>query len=504
MHFYSLFPIRVLSLGCCCGSGSTLLASASAETTLAEVAEQRQSEELARPPVGERRRSLRISTFEGISATIHGNLTGGVIFTSFLLTLGAQKIHFAIVNAVSALAQLFQVLSAFWVSRISKRKSVVVASALLSRLILCAIIVLPYVLPISTALKVVIGAAFLWGALGSISANAWTGWMSDLVPRRIRGRYFSSRNFALGLTTIASSLAASWFLDQFSAEPATGLLSILPSLKGAWVFTPDNKLGAFSFLYVLAAVPAVVCALLISRQFEPSRLMEPRTRRTPFMRFVREPFKDRIFVRFLVFASLYSLINSFAGPYWTPYFLEDLRMSYFSLAVCALVASLCALATTKLWGRLCDRFGNRPAIAAAMFFIAIHPLYYLIATRDFLAPIYLDFASSGVMWTGFGIAMTNLLLLKGKSRTKEMFYAVYATTGALVIFAGSLISGLLVGMIPSVRVGPFDWNNIQVIFLFTSIARFAALILIVRLIDEPGARGTLAMARSFFTRDRER
>ncbi len=469
-----------------------------------EVAEQQQGEETARPPVGERRRSLRISTFDGISATIHGNLTGGVIFTSFLLTLGAQKIHFAIVNAVSALAQLFQVLSAFWVSRISRRKSVVVVSALLSRLILCAVVVVPYVLPLPAALKVVIGAAFLWGALGSISANAWTGWMSDLVPRRIRGRYFSSRNFALALTTIVSSLAASWFLDQFTADPAKGLLSVLPSLKGTWVFTPANKLGAFAFLYLLAAVPAVVCALLVARQFEPERLQEPWLRRIPFARFVREPFKDKVFVRFLTFASLYAFINSFASPYWTPYFLEDLNMPYFTLAVCALVASICGLATTKLWGRLCDRFGNRPVIATVMFFTAIHPLYYLIATSEFLLPVYVDFASSGVMWTGFGIAMTNLLLLKGKSRTKEMFYAVYATTGALVVFAGSLLSGLLVEVIPSMRLGPFDWNNIQVIFLFTSVARFAALILIVRLIDEPGAKSALTMAGSFFTRGRRR
>ena len=471
---------------------------------MAEVAEQRQNEELERPPAGERRRSLRISTFEGISATIHGNLTGGVIFTSFLLMLGAQKIHFAIVNAISALAQLFQVLSAFWVSRISKRKSVVVASALASRLILCAIVVLPYILPLPVALKVVIGAAFLWGAFGSISANAWTGWMSDLVPRRIRGRYFSSRNFALAVTTIISSLAASWFLDQFSAEPATGLLSILPSLKGTWVFTPDNKLGAFSFLYVLAAVPAVVCALLVSRQFEPARLAEARARRTPFARFIREPFRDKVFVRFLAFATLYAFVNSFAAPYWTPYFLEDLSMPYFTLAVCALIASLCGLATTKLWGRLCDRFGNRPVIATVMFFIAIHPLYYLIATKNFLAPVYVDFASSGAMWTGFGIAMTNLLLMKGKSRTKEMFYAVYATTGALVVFAGSLLSGLLVGMIPSLHLGSFDWNNIQVIFLFTCIARFTVLIFSVRLIDEPGAKSALTMVRSFFARGKER
>jgi MFS family permease len=175
-------------------------------------------------------------------------------------------------------------------------------------------------------------------------------------------------------------------------------------------------------------------------------------------------------------------------------------MPYLTLAVCALLAAVFSLATTRLWGRLCDRFGNRPVVAAAMFIVMIHPLFYLVATPDFLLPIYIDFASSGAMWTGFGLAMTNLLFQMGTSRTKEMFYAVYATMGALVIFAGSLVSGWLVGVIPSVRVGPFDWNSVQVIFLFTSVMRFAALLFAVRLINEPGAKSALSMLRSLASR----
>lgn len=447
---------------------------------------------------------MRISTLDGIFATIHGNLTGGVIFTSFLIALGAQKFHFALVNAVSSLAQLVQVFSAFWVTRLSSRKLVVVLSALLSRLILCAIVLLPYLLPLPTVLKVVIGAAFLWGAFGSIAANAWTGWMSDLVPRRIRGRYFSSRNFALMLASIASSLAASWFLDQFSVEPPKGLLSLLPDLRGWLVFLPENKMHAFAFLYLLGVLPAIVSAILVYRQFEPVREETLRAGTQHFFASLREPFAHKTFVSFLLFSSIFSLVNSLAGPYWTPFCLEDLQMPYLTLAVCGLTASLSALVSVKLWGRLCDRFGNRPVVVAAMFVTSFHPLLYLVSSKDFLLPIYIDFASSGAMWTGYGIAMNNILLQMGAARSKEVFYATYATILALVIFSGSLFSGYIVDYIPELSVGPFRWNSVQVIFLVTSVMRFACLPLAGRMILEKHARSALYMLRSLLTRRKDR
>ena len=461
-----------------------------------------QARDIARVPPVVRRRGMRISTYDGVFATIHGNLTGGVIFTSLLLTLGAQKYHFAILNAISAIAQLPQILSAFWMGRLRSRKAVVISSALVSRLILCLIVLLPHMLPFPTALKTILGAAFLWGALGSISSNAWTGWMSDLVPRRIRGRYFSSRNFALGLASIIASLLVSWFLDQFSEKQAKGLFSLLPSLRGNWIFAPQNKMAAFTFLYLLAAIPAIACAFLVHRQFEPERPSDERLIPGRFTSMLREPFRNRVFVRFLIFACLYNSVNSLASPYWTPYCLEDLSMSYLSLALCGLIATACGLVTVKYWGRLCDRYGNRPVVIVVMLFIALHPLYYLVASDEFLLPIYIDFASSGAMWMGYGIAMGNLLLLSGTARTKEMFFAVYATSSALTIFIGSLVSGWIVTSIPTLHLETWTLNSVQVIFFFTSVLRFLSLYAAAKLIIEIGSRRPTAFVRGLLTRDR--
>ncbi|MFH1423055.1 MAG: MFS transporter [Planctomycetota bacterium] len=458
--------------------------------------EQLKNKEFQEIAPGERRKGLRISTLEGMFATVHGNLTGGVIFTSFLITLGAKNFHFAVLNAVSGLAQLVQIFSAFFISLIGKRKIVVIISALLSRLVLCAIVALPYLMSWPTALKVVIGAAFLWGALGSISGNAWSGWMSDLVPRRIRGRYFSSRNFVLMLTTIIFSLAAAWFLDQFSREPGKGITSLLPSVKGKWIFFPVNKMKAYVLLYSLGAIPAIISAMLIKRQVEPTRIEKARKQLKDFWASVKEPLKHSIFVKFLIFTSIYSLINSIAAPYWSPFLLENLQISITTLAVCALVSQTCGLLTTRLWGSLCDKYGNRPVIVTTMFFASFHPLFYLIATKNFIIPVYIDFASSGIMWMGFGIAMTNFLYTTATIEGKEMLFAVYGIAGAGMVFVGSLLSGLLLSIIPSVNIKNLTWNNIQILFLLTSTLRFLALIFAIKLINETNTKSVRFMIKS--------
>ncbi|MHC4663106.1 MAG: MFS transporter [Planctomycetota bacterium] len=447
----------------------------------------------------ERRQGLRISTLDGIFGAVHGNLTGGVIFTSFLLALGAQKIHFAVLNAVSALAQLFQIFSAFWLSRLSRRKPVVIISALLSRIVLSAIVFFPYIMPIPMALKAVIGAAFLWGALGSVAVNAWTGWMSDLVPRRLRGRYFSTRNYAGQIAAIISSLLICWFIDQFSKGKPGGLLSmLLPSLSGKWIFVPENKMAAFVFLYLLAAIPAVVCALLTYRQYEPERLEAVISEKLGFLKSIREPLRYGVFVNLLIFSGLFSFLNSFAAPYWMPFCLEaeSLGMTNFALALCWLLAMVGGLLTAKFWGRLCDRFGNRPVMILTMFIMCIHPIYYLVSTKKFTLLIYLDYFSSGVAWAGFGVALNNFLLLTGKTRDKEMFFAVYATVGAVVVFVGSLLSGVFVEIIPSVKLGSSLWSNVEIIFLSTILFRIFLIFIALKLIVEPRAKGVFHMIRN--------
>ncbi|MCX7702910.1 MAG: MFS transporter [Planctomycetota bacterium] len=443
---------------------------------------------------------MRISTIEGASATIHGNLTGGSIFTQFLLTHGADNFYFALMGSITTAANLAVILGAFLSQKILSKKGVVLVLSLLTRIITCSIVAFPFIIPPDHLLLSVLIAITIATVLGSIAGNLWMGWMSDLVPRRIRGRYFAVRNRTSMIVALIFSLIAGWFIDQFQqadGKPVEGLLSKILSLHGKYLFLPQNLPYGFLFLYGVALIPAIVCAFLLSRQPEPTRYFHFPKGEHPFITLVKGALANIKFRRFLFFLSFFSLINSFASPYWGPFLQRDLRMPLQTLAFFGALGIIAGVLTIRTWGKLCDKFGNKPVMQITLVVASTHPLLYLISTPNFYLPIYFDFISSGIMWNGFGLAVFNILLLISEKEQKETYFAIHSVVTTAVTALGCFISGWMIKIIPSVHFGSYELSNVQVIFFLTSILRFTSLPLI-KLLDEPNAKPSLYLLKNFF------
>ena len=62
-----------------------------------------------------------------------------------------------------------------------------------------------------------------------IGTAGWNSWMADLVPGRLRGRYFGNRNATIAIVSITVTLAGGIILDHFKAigYPGGGLSIIM-------------------------------------------------------------------------------------------------------------------------------------------------------------------------------------------------------------------------------------------------------------------------------------
>src|SRR5688572_1268909 len=105
----------------------------------------------------ERRRALRVSTFEALSAQSHSALTGlgvggNAITTGFALMLGARDFSLGLVAAIPALANCVQLLSAALAPRLSSRRTWVAATSLIARVAFPACALLP-LLDLSAGLR---------------------------------------------------------------------------------------------------------------------------------------------------------------------------------------------------------------------------------------------------------------------------------------------------------------------------------------------------------------
>ena len=173
---------------------------------------------------------FRISVMSGILSQVFSTLSGSgsAFLTKFVIMLNATPLHFAVLSAIGQVSQVFQALGAFVTRRRTKRKGVVLTLQFIGCGIALIYGILPFIFSSGNAIRVFLLLLFVSVSLLSIAGNAWIGWISDIIPLRIRARFFSGLSQYLMLTTVAVSYGFSLFIDHFGASgkeqrPYTGI-----------------------------------------------------------------------------------------------------------------------------------------------------------------------------------------------------------------------------------------------------------------------------------------
>src|SRR6185369_7173973 len=65
------------------------------------------------------------------------------------------------------------------------------------------------------------GLILVMHSLGAAGGPAWLSWMADIVPERVRGKYFSRRRQWGILSAIPAAWIAGWLLDRPEVTQAT-------------------------------------------------------------------------------------------------------------------------------------------------------------------------------------------------------------------------------------------------------------------------------------------
>lgn len=410
---------------------------------------------------------LRISIYEGIFATIHGTLIGGVFLTGLALRWGANTFQIGLLSAIPALFAASGFLSALLVARQGVRKPLTLITSVLGRSVFVAF--LPFLLlhnrmPMPAFLAVMAG----FNLLLVFAGNAWTSWMGDLVPEDRRGSYFGLRNTVMSLTTMVFTFAAGRFLDRYKTD------------------------SGFAYVCGTAVLAGVIAMFLLRIQPEPRTIRPDPKPVLPALRaIIAGPLADPGFRKFLRFIGIWSLLAPLASPFYIVHLLKNLTSySYSVVAVYVAISSASAIVFQWLWGRAIDRFSAKPIIFINLFCTGFLPLLWIFATPRFLLPVWLDGIGNGLFWTGATLAWFNLLLgfAQGK-KFRDAYFALFTATAGLAGFVSSLIGGTIAQALTSFHwpIGGFRFVNFHVIFLLAAIGRFASLWLLKPVPDERAA-----------------
>jgi MFS family permease len=405
---------------------------------------------------------LRVSIAEGIFGQIFNSLSGpgSAFVTKFAIMVHATPLQFGVLAAIGQLSLIFQPLGAMITRGRERRKGVVLRLLFAGRGITILYGVLPFIFLSENTIVAFLLLSFFSVSVSAVANNAWIAWISDIIPVRMRGRFFSVRSRFLMLTAIAVTYAFSLFIDQFSSANISGRL--------ASFFIPEHLPYGFAIIFFIAAAAGITGLGVLARQPEKMKKIE----KEGFAGMFIPPMRDCNFRRFLIYGCWWMFAVGIGAPFWQPFMMQKLHMSLFEVQIYGSINIISAISVLGIWGRFIDAYGNKTAMRLIIMLGGINPMVWLFVSSQHYLIIYLEAVTSGMMWGGAGLVGTNFVLSIAPKEREQVYAGVSGAFSGVAMMTTMLLSG---AFLP----GPLEIKSLhlepeQVLFALTGLARWSA------------------------------
>lgn len=360
----------------------------------------------------------------------------GAAMTQFARGLGLPDWGFGVLAALPFVGTLFQ-LPASWVQeRFGRRKPWFILTQTVGRVMWIVAALIPWLMPEPLEIHLPGGESLdlrwllLLGMVGTswimahLGGPAFMSWFSDLVPRRIRGRYLGIRNTVTLPMALLATLGVGWWLQRAEAVGPETLLTV-----ASWILGVAGVLGTLDillFIYVKDPSPS------------------HGERGTPFGRLLLTPLKDGNFRRYLAYNFTLMLGLGFLGQYVWLFVFDGAGVSALqaNLMLIAVPLVLRAIAY-PVWGRLVDRLGKKPVMLISGALFVFGPVGWLLVTPELIWPGYLVTLISPLSYPGLEIANFNFMLGLAETKKGQRGGSAYVALNSIVVGVGGAISGLI-------------------------------------------------------------
>jgi MFS family permease len=380
------------------------------------------------------RKSLHSSTLDGIYAAIFSSITSGVLLTNFLLELGATPVEIGMLSSIPMLVNLLQPLGAYFADRTHSRHNFCLLIFGISRTLWLTLVfgigyiswsdTNPHQL-VSWTLGIMLAASILSGLGGS----AWVSWMAALVPGRLRGRYFGLRNSLASLTTLIS-------------------VPLLGFAVSVWPQGTMQGYGIVLFLGIIAGFISLWYQFFM-RDVDPQA--PPKKRHQQAATVAAEEnisiLKNKNFLIFLFYFGSWMFAVNIGNPFFNLYLLDDLGVSISLVTLYTSLAAAANLGMLLLWGKLADRWGNRPLLLLVGSLVAGLPLLWLFVGTDNLSTwawLPLIHIFSGGTAAAIDLCTGNIQMEIAPTSHPTKYFAVAAAVAGVSGALGATVGGYLV------------------------------------------------------------
>jgi MFS family permease len=383
---------------------------------------------------------------EGTAARLIFNFTSGAFLAGFASYLGANDQFNGIIGAVPAIAGTIQIFSPMVSEKLEKQKLLVAVFCLLHRLLLGLMVFIPLLVQdTASRLALIVVFYFVSYTLGSFVSPAASGWIIDLTPEPIRGKYFGMRDFLILPVVTVLTIVLGRVMDIYK-------------LKG-------SEYSGFLWVFGLVLVLALINFLLLSS------IKEPPVKKSDVSLDIKSiltlPLKDKKFRRIIVLFILWNVGFQVGGPFFSVYMVTGLKLDYTYIMAVGIVSSLANLAVVRFWGRLADRKSWIYTTKVSIGLLAIcHFMWFFMNARTVYILLPALYVLSGISWAGINISVFNIQFIFAPENGRTVYLGFNSALGGLVGFLSALVGSALLGIFENFNVKVFGLTagNMQLIF----------------------------------------
>lgn len=307
---------------------------------------------------------------------------------------------------------------------------------------------------------------------GSFSGPAWFSLMGDVVPEKIRGKYFSRRNKISGIFSVSATLISSLII---------------------YYFQRFEIIYGFIIVFSIAGLARLISAYLLNKHHVEKMTFEP-GHYFSLWQFTRK-IRHYNFNLFTLYVSHFRMATTIAGPFFAVYMWKVLGLNPFWFAAVNISAGVFSFLFFPVWGKFADKYGNRELLRISSIILVFVPLFWIFNTN----PIYLILIPqfiSGAGWSGFNLSASNFIYDSTKPQRRAMMVAYYNLFNGVGIFSGALIGGLITQYLSVDFINAFIF-----VFIISSFVTLMSIIFLLPTIKEvresfhPGQKNPLNYLR---------
>ncbi|MEH2043978.1 MFS transporter [Nostoc sp.] len=434
------------------------------------------------------RTSLKASTADSVLASVYSLGTGGILLSNLLVELGASSVVFGMLSSIPMLVNLIQPLGAYLSERSTSRFQYSLRTHGIGRL-LWLILVIGIVsasLGVIDAHQLVILTLLIVlfsNLLGGLGTASWLSWVAMIVPRRLRGRYFGTRNSAASLTNLvcvpmAGLVVSHWYGGTLQGYGIVLLISIVFGIVGLGCqsFQVDmNPQSQNTYYGKSSQTSEIQSEVAKDESSEVLQSIHP-----PQDQSTNSIWKNSNFLVFLLYFSFWTLAVNLSSPFFNLYMLDTLDLDVSYVTIYNSLQAGATLLMLILWGKLADKIGNRPILICIGILVAATPLLWLgisVNRLDIWLWLPLLHILTGGTWAAIDLCNNNIQFAIAPTKNQSIYFAIAAAVAGVSGALGTTIGSFIVQFAQS--------GGLLSLFVLSSLFRLVALVPLMFL-QEPG------------------